>query len=320
MLLLAIPVVLAELGWVTMGLVDTLMVGGLGPEAIGAVGIGTSVFMGVCIFAMGLLLGLDTLVSQSFGAGRLDDCHTWLVHGVVLSVLLDDSDYADPAADILGAWRVGTERRRPRAASSIPVGADVERAPSAPVCVVPALPSGHGNCPSGDVRADRGEHRQPVRQLAAHLRETRRARPRRHWICVGDGDRPRWHGGRSARRDRRARARAPAGTVRDASSRRAHTDAAARCRSGCRPRARSRSKSAYSPPQPHSPAASRRRRWRRTRLPSILPRSPSWSRSVSRRLEPCGSARPWVVAIPPQRRARAGRPCSSAHSSWPVRP
>ena len=85
---LALPVVLAELGWVTMGLVDTLMVGGLGPEAIGAVGIGTSLFMGVCIFAMGLLLGLDTLVSQSFGAGRVDDCHRWLVHGVALSVLL----------------------------------------------------------------------------------------------------------------------------------------------------------------------------------------------------------------------------------------
>jgi len=58
---LAVPVVMAELGWMTMGLVDTLMVGGLGPEAIGAVGIGSSLFMGVCIFAMGLLLGLDTL-------------------------------------------------------------------------------------------------------------------------------------------------------------------------------------------------------------------------------------------------------------------
>ena len=69
MLLLASPVVLAELGWVTMGLVDTLMVGGLGPEAIGAVGIGTSVFMGVCIFAMGLLLGLDTLVAQCVRCG-----------------------------------------------------------------------------------------------------------------------------------------------------------------------------------------------------------------------------------------------------------
>lgn len=88
MLTLAAPVVLAELGWVSMGLVDTLMVGSLGPEAIGAVGIGTSIFMGVCIFGMGLLLGLDTLVSQAFGAGRLDDCHRWLVHGVVLSLAL----------------------------------------------------------------------------------------------------------------------------------------------------------------------------------------------------------------------------------------
>src|SRR6478672_9980152 len=88
MFLLAIPVVLAELGWVTMGLVDTLMVGSLGPEAIGAVGIGTSVFMGVCIFAMGLLLGLDTLVSQSFGARRVDECHSWLRHGVALALLL----------------------------------------------------------------------------------------------------------------------------------------------------------------------------------------------------------------------------------------
>ena len=88
MFTLAIPVVLAELGWVTMGLVDTLMVGGLGPEAIGAVGMGTSLFMGVCIFAMGLLLGLDTLVAQSFGAGRLDECHRWLLHGVVLSLVL----------------------------------------------------------------------------------------------------------------------------------------------------------------------------------------------------------------------------------------
>ena len=72
---LAVPVVLAELGWMTMGMVDTLMVGPLGPEAIGAVGLGSSLFMAVCVFAMGLLLGLDTLVSQAFGAGRLDECH-----------------------------------------------------------------------------------------------------------------------------------------------------------------------------------------------------------------------------------------------------
>jgi MATE family multidrug resistance protein len=85
---LAIPVVMAELGWVTMGLVDTLMVGPLGPEAIGAVGLGSSVFMGVVVFAMGLLLGMDTFVSHAFGAGRLEECHRWLVHGTALAVLL----------------------------------------------------------------------------------------------------------------------------------------------------------------------------------------------------------------------------------------
>lgn len=83
---LALPVVLAEMGWVTMGMVDTLMVGRLSPEAIGAVGLGSSIFMALSIFAMGLLLGLDTLVSQAFGGGDIDECHRWLVHGVVLAV------------------------------------------------------------------------------------------------------------------------------------------------------------------------------------------------------------------------------------------
>ena len=85
---LAIPVVMAELGWVTMGLVDTLMVGPLGAEAIGAVGLGSSVFMGVVVFAMGLLLGMDTLVAHAFGGGRLDECHRWLLHGTALAVVL----------------------------------------------------------------------------------------------------------------------------------------------------------------------------------------------------------------------------------------
>jgi hypothetical protein len=71
-----------------MGMVDTLMVGRISPEAIGAVGLGSSIFMGVCIFAMGLLLGLDTLVSQAYGAKNIDACHRWLVHGVVLAVVL----------------------------------------------------------------------------------------------------------------------------------------------------------------------------------------------------------------------------------------
>ena len=85
---LAGPVVVAEVGWMTMGLVDTVMVGPLGPAAIGAVGLGGALFMALGVFGMGLLLGLDTLVSQAFGAGRLDEGRRWLVHGVALAALL----------------------------------------------------------------------------------------------------------------------------------------------------------------------------------------------------------------------------------------
>ncbi len=87
MLRLAIPVVLAELGWMAMGVVDTIMVGPLGPEAIAAAGISNSLQIAFAIFGMGLLLGLDTLVSQAFGARRIDECNRWFWHGLALALL-----------------------------------------------------------------------------------------------------------------------------------------------------------------------------------------------------------------------------------------
>lgn len=84
MLRLALPVIAAELGWMSMGVVDTLMVGPLGPAAIGATGVGNSLHFSFAIFGMGLLLGLDTLVSQAFGGGRGEECHRWLFHGLAL--------------------------------------------------------------------------------------------------------------------------------------------------------------------------------------------------------------------------------------------
>ncbi|MBP6716844.1 MAG: MATE family efflux transporter [Acidobacteria bacterium] len=88
MLSLALPVILSELGWIMMGIVDTLMVSPLGPAAIGAVGTGSTIFMSVMIFGMGTLFALDTYVSQSFGAGRIDECHRWLFAGVQLAAIL----------------------------------------------------------------------------------------------------------------------------------------------------------------------------------------------------------------------------------------
>ncbi len=88
MLKLALPVVAAELGWNAMGMVDTLMVGRVSAESIGAVSLGTAFFLAVGIFGIGMLLGLDTLVSQAFGAGKIEECHRSLVQGVYLSFML----------------------------------------------------------------------------------------------------------------------------------------------------------------------------------------------------------------------------------------
>ncbi len=85
---LAGPLVLANLGWMTMGIVDTMMVGRVSPEAIGAVSLGGILFITVALFGGGLLLGLDTLVPQAFGAGKVEDCHRSLLNSVYLSLPL----------------------------------------------------------------------------------------------------------------------------------------------------------------------------------------------------------------------------------------
>ena len=89
MLRLAGPIVLAELGWMGMPIVDTMMVGRLpySADAIGAVSLGSILFYAIGIFGTGLMLGLDTLVSHSFGAGDVTDCHHSLINSIYLSLL-----------------------------------------------------------------------------------------------------------------------------------------------------------------------------------------------------------------------------------------
>src|SRR5580692_12349628 len=88
MLRLALPLVCAELGWMTMGIVDTMMVGRQANSAvaIGAVSLGSILYYAVAIFGTGLMLGLDALVSHSYGAGDLEDAHRSLVSGIYLSL------------------------------------------------------------------------------------------------------------------------------------------------------------------------------------------------------------------------------------------
>ena len=87
---LALPLVIAELGWMTMGIVDTIMVGRLpnSAVAIGATGLGQSLYHSVVIFGGGLLLGMDTLVSHAYGREDHRDARQWLVNGLFIAFLL----------------------------------------------------------------------------------------------------------------------------------------------------------------------------------------------------------------------------------------
>ncbi|MGH9607324.1 MAG: MATE family efflux transporter [Terracidiphilus sp.] len=87
MVALSVPVVLSELGWMLQGVVDTIMVGRLGPASIGAVALGNAVCYTPTLFGVGLLLGLDTLVSQAHGRKDHDECHRWLAQGVYLACI-----------------------------------------------------------------------------------------------------------------------------------------------------------------------------------------------------------------------------------------
>jgi MATE family, multidrug efflux pump len=90
MLRLAAPLVLAEIGWVFMSIVDTIMLGRLpnSAVAIGASSLGSNLFYTLSIFGTGLFLGLDTLVSQAFGRGDLAAANRSLINAVYLNLML----------------------------------------------------------------------------------------------------------------------------------------------------------------------------------------------------------------------------------------
>lgn len=66
---LAWPIVIAQAGHMSMGLVDTLVAGRLGTDSLAGIGLASNIFWTFATVCMGCLLSLDTFFSQSAGAG-----------------------------------------------------------------------------------------------------------------------------------------------------------------------------------------------------------------------------------------------------------
>jgi len=67
---IAAPVVVVQVGWMAMGVVDTLVVGRVSADAMAAVALGNLLFLAISIFGMGVLMGLDPVLAQAIGAGE----------------------------------------------------------------------------------------------------------------------------------------------------------------------------------------------------------------------------------------------------------
>src|SRR4051812_41870062 len=88
MLRIAIPLAMAELGWMLMSVVDNIMVGRLpnSAEAIGAASVGSALFYSFTIFGLGLMSGMDALISHAFGADDWPEARRLLASALVLAL------------------------------------------------------------------------------------------------------------------------------------------------------------------------------------------------------------------------------------------
>jgi len=79
---LALPVVLSQIGQITVHLVDNMMVGHVGTTELAAASFANNVFMIGMYFGMGLTYGLTPLIGNAFSKGRLKEVVILLKNGI----------------------------------------------------------------------------------------------------------------------------------------------------------------------------------------------------------------------------------------------
>ncbi|MCC2591654.1 MATE family efflux transporter [Chryseobacterium sp. MFBS3-17] len=88
-LTLAVPVMLTQLGQVSVQLFDNIIVGNLlGADALAAVSLGNAVFISVFIFGLGISFAIPPLVSEAHAQGKHQRINAVFRHGFVLNMVV----------------------------------------------------------------------------------------------------------------------------------------------------------------------------------------------------------------------------------------
>jgi MATE family multidrug resistance protein len=98
-LALAAPLVLTQLAQISMGFVDTVMVGRLGAEDLAGVALGSSVFFTLLMVCMGVVLAVGPMVAQAHGAEDVEPMGRSVRQGLWLGLAM-----AIPAVALL--WNI----------------------------------------------------------------------------------------------------------------------------------------------------------------------------------------------------------------------
>ena len=85
---LAYPVMIGQLGWVMMGVVDTMMVGGLGPTPLAAASVSNGIFILILVLGLGVSYAVTPLIAIAIGAGKNEECEIIFKQSIIINLLL----------------------------------------------------------------------------------------------------------------------------------------------------------------------------------------------------------------------------------------
>lgn len=85
---LAYPVMLAQLGQVTVSMADTIMVGRVGTTELAASAFANSIFIIIFIFSLGFSLGITPLIGNAFGKKQYKKITILFQNGLLVNILL----------------------------------------------------------------------------------------------------------------------------------------------------------------------------------------------------------------------------------------
>ena len=85
---LVLPLMAAFLAQKGMQFIDTFMMGWIGPDALAAAALGTSIFMTVLVFCMGILSAVGIFIVRAKGANHSKEIQSSLQHGLCLALFI----------------------------------------------------------------------------------------------------------------------------------------------------------------------------------------------------------------------------------------